>query len=199
MGIIPSLWIIQNNRTTKNIILSSMISYLEKRWNAEITVQNYHINLFTGIINLDYLQVKSKNKVGCLLTSKNANLHIFREQSIRDKCIVLHVELNDNQIETEYEKGELGLSSLLQAIFKVKSKYFRAQSFLINGAKILVRNSAHLPCLNLDCSMFVKNDKNDLWKGRIKLKKGSISLNGKLILSDLKGRSLFVQTTKILR
>jgi hypothetical protein len=171
-----------------------MISYLEKRWNAEITVQNSHINLFTGIVNLDHLQVKSKNKVGCLWTSKNANLHIFREQSVREKCIVLHIELNDNQIETEYEKGELGLSCLLQAIFKIKSKYFRPQSFSINGAKILMRNSAHLPCLDLDCSMFVKNDKNDLWKGRIKLKKGSVSLDEKLILSDLKGRSLFGQT-----
>jgi hypothetical protein len=190
-GIIPSIWIVQNNRSAKKIILSSLISYLEEKWNAQIIVEKSNINLFAGIIDLDRLQIISNNNPKCIWTCKKGRLHILQRQSLIDNKVTLKIELNDNNIETEYKNKELGLVKLLQSIFKIQSKYFRPKAFEINGINLSIKEAIQL---HLDGSLVIKNDQTGLWRGRLQVAHGEILKDGIPLLKNLTGSSFFHQT-----
>lgn len=194
LGIVPALWIIQNNRHVKKLVIQSLISYLENKWNAEIIVQDSSIDLFRQNINFEHLQIKSKNKAECRWCCEHGRLHILPLTSIRNNRIELHIDLLKSNIETEYSDNGFGLANLLKAIFKTKSKYFKAQSFFIDDPSVILKKSSLALKAQLKGSIFIKNDQNSLWHGKLQLTDGSILLKDKPVINHLYGSSIFHQT-----
>lgn len=193
LGIIPAIWIIQNNRHVKKLALKPILQQLEENWNATISIKKMHVNLFTGLIYLDHFTIKSKHKVGCTWVCKHGILHIMQQKSLYDKRVNLHFELNDNTITTEYRDQTLGVAELLKAIFTFQSKHFNAQSFLINGLNLRTGPKATDPLLTYRGSLFFKRDNSNLWHGRLISKKSSIKINNKNCITNLSGSTRFHQ------
>ncbi|MBU1007872.1 translocation/assembly module TamB [Candidatus Dependentiae bacterium] len=193
LGIIPALWIIQNNKHVKQFALKSIIKHLEEKWNAHITVKRVHVNFFTGIIHLDQLTIKSKAIADCIWTCKHCALHVMQQRSLYDKKISLHVALTGNKIVTEYRNKTIGLTELIRAIFLFQSNRFNAQSFLINSVNVSIKNNPDGPNLSYNGSLFFKKDTSNLWHGRIISKNSSFSLDNKPIFTSISGLTQFHQ------
>jgi len=193
LGIIPTIWIIQNDRYVKQLTLQPIIKHLEKKWNAKITINHTHVNLFTGIIYLDHLTITSKGPVGCTWLCNHGKLHIQQQSSFLDKRINLHIELNENTIKTEYKNQTLGLSQLLRSIFLFQSNQVNAQSFLINDINLSISNNSYKPKLSLEGSLQIKKDKNHHWHGRLLSKNCSVMLYDKPFITNLTGITQFHQ------
>jgi hypothetical protein len=74
-GCIISLIILQNNLHIQKNIVTNLIEFLQKKWNAKIAVKSYKINFFTQSIYLEKGQVKPFKKT-CYWNFEHSTIHI---------------------------------------------------------------------------------------------------------------------------
>ena len=191
LGIIPAIWIIQNDRHVKKITIQPLIKHLEDEWNAKIKVEKITIDIFSGNIELKNLLIISLAETACNWHCKNGSIAILKRSSIRDNKLNLHITLNENKIYTEYNNSKLGLVLLLQSIFKNQPENLNSKSFSINNVKII--NPQKKIKISLPGNLYAKKDKNNLWQGRLSTNNGSIKINKKIICKNVHGITRFYE------
>ena len=191
LGIIPSIWIIQNNYYAKLFTLHSLIQILEKEWKSNITVENSTFNLLTGTINLQKIKIQPNKSSSCLWTCKSGTIQILKRSSFLDNRINLHVSLYDNEIQTNYQNKQLEVSTLLSNIFATSSKIVSARSFEINNATIKITNSPQKPLIYLNGILLIKKDNTNFWHGRLSISDGTLTIQNNNIIEKIKGITLF--------
>ena len=194
LGIIPSIWIIQNNDHIKKIILQPTLTELEKIWNAKITIKISKINLFTGTITFKDLKIESKNKIGCSWLSKSGKIELLGRKTLFSKQIKIRTELRENEIETEFSHNQYGLSILLDAIFNNAPTKFESTSFVIINGKVNITNMQQHPEIAFYGSLLVGKDEKNLWQGRLTSTSGHIKIGDTIIMNNLIGTTSFHQS-----
>lgn len=196
LGLIPAMWIIQNNKNIKKITIEPIIKHLEKKWNAKIKLENPIVDIFSGTFKFNNLEIKSCNKTGCCWQCKNGSIQILKRSSLKETKLNLHITLNKNNIETEYKNGNLGLFSLLRSIFKNQPDNFDAKSFTITDIHIKGANTPQNPTVTCNGNLYVKKNKNNLWRGRFSVTDGAIALGDSIICNDICGITQFYEQEK---
>jgi len=200
LGIIPSLWITQNNNYIKQVTIPKVIRYLGESWNAHVSIDKTDIDLFSGIVYFENLIITSRNKVACCWKCKNGSIELLKQSSFTGNQINLHVNLNKNEIVTAYTNGELGMTALLQSIFTSDPELVNTQSFRITDNKIKIATpdqpSKQETSFELAGSIFVKRDKQNLWHTRITTPQGSLTIAGNSILKNISGNAQFDESPK---
>ena len=189
LGIIPAVWIAQNDQRVKQKTIRPIIKHLEKKWNAKITIDNCNVNLFTGSIAINNLTIKSLDKVACTWKCQSATLEILPKSSLATSKLALHITLNRNDIYTQYKDKQTGIATLLQAIFSTKPDNFNAKSFKINGCNITIDaldNKIHN--FSFQGPLDVQKDDNNLWHAQFCPTDGHLSLGSRAIFTKLSGK-----------
>jgi len=200
LGIVPTIFIIQNNRSARKMAVNTLIDYLQQKWGADVTIEKDSFNLFNGTLYFEGLKIKSRGDIKCTWKCKTGKMFLLGQESLSDKTPTIQIELNDNEIKTEYKSNRPGLQDLLISIFKIRSKHFKAQSFVINNVTIFTIPTTPLGARNnrfdLKGSLFIKNDRKGLWHCRLFMKNSSLTLNNKKILENIGGATTIHQTDK---
>lgn len=80
LGIIPSIWVVQNDPNIKKLVLDPIIVSIEKSSNLKMDIDDISINLFTGFITLKNLRLKTLGPVPCIWLSKKSTIQMLKKK-----------------------------------------------------------------------------------------------------------------------
>jgi hypothetical protein len=107
IGLILTVWIIQNNSHVEHLITHKLITLLEKEWNVSIDAQSARVNFFTCSIFLHNGKVVDKDHPACHWTFEQTKVHVSPIAYFLKKKIHLYVTINNITLNTSLDNGQL--------------------------------------------------------------------------------------------
>ncbi|MCK4650629.1 translocation/assembly module TamB domain-containing protein [Candidatus Babeliales bacterium] len=204
IGMIPAIWVIQNDKKTQLFAKSKLIEILQREWNSKIDIESSSFNIFTGHVFLNKGRV-----ISCRTDNfsewnfKRAKVRFSRWDYFFNNKLVLKIKFFDITVVTIFKKNNLDLSDHLKDIF-APSKQFdvNIKSLHINNLKLnILPNKNNNYYFSKVSSIFhgdflinkVVDEGQKLWHGSLSLKNGSVIVDGVKIFNDIKGISYFCE------
>jgi len=141
VGIILSLWIIQNNESVKKKVSTSVISFLEQEWKTRITIDGTKINFFTLSLLFKNGQIQSTQKKDFAWRFDQCRVHISLLDLLFKQAISLHLTFNDIRANTSYHNKDSDLLGHIGDIFKIRTGTYNIalRGLTINSIDLSVR------------------------------------------------------------
>ncbi len=121
IGLILTVWIVQNNSHVEQLITHKLITLLEKEWNVTIKAQSSRINLFTCSFFLNNGKIVDKDRPKCNWTFEQAKVHVSPIAYFLKKKIHLYVTINNIAVATAITNGQLDVVDHVRKIVSPSS------------------------------------------------------------------------------
>lgn len=107
LGLILTVWIVQNNSHVEQLIAHKLITLLEKEWHVSINTQLARVNFFTCSLFLHNGKVVDKDHPACRWSFDQAKVHVSPFAYFLKKKFHLYVTINNIALSTSVAKGQL--------------------------------------------------------------------------------------------
>ncbi len=193
VGLILSIWIIQNNTEVETAIAKKIIAILEKEWSVKIDTKSSRVNLFTCSLYLNNGHVKYLKKDNCHWAFDQCKIHVQPLAFFRKKKVNLDLKFDNVIINS-------GLTGSTPDITEHISKMFSGESYDLNIAvKSVCINNLDLTILNLphtyraqvEGSFLIqkirhakKDNLPNSWQGDLLIKNAQFSIDDKVFIKQ---------------
>jgi len=107
LGIIPSIWIIQNDSNVRKFFFTKIIQILEESWYAKIELEDFDLNLFTSSIYLKKGEVKFLCSSGCSWKYEYCRVQLSKIFSLIKNKMYLNLIFDDLEIRLSCKKDDI--------------------------------------------------------------------------------------------
>ena len=202
LSLIPIIWIIQKNPDVQKRITEKLIDVLQEEWDAQITVKSYDINFFTGKIFLNNGKVKSfkdSDKTFCW-NFEQARVSFSRLDYFFKDYFLMDVVFKNVDAQTSINKGQLDIGKHLEKIVLQDTAIGgKLRSVVVNDLSLGVNYSDKEFLIKLKGRFGLKKFGNFLigqhWTGFLFLNGGSVTVNKKKLVKDLKINFIFSENS----
>lgn len=200
VGLVASLWIVQNNSQIEVALSQKIISKLENMWGIEIKKESSYINFFTCSLYLKNGCITDPKKQNCHWSFKQCKIHISPLSFIFKKKINLYISFDNIVATSGFNSGNLDIADHLFAMFAegVSDLNVVLKSIKVNNLDLHVFNNSKKIQLTI-AGKFNANKlgsrkhKKYSWTGSLNISDAQVSLDNKIIARDISLRSVFYE------
>ncbi|MFA6535253.1 MAG: translocation/assembly module TamB domain-containing protein [Candidatus Babeliales bacterium] len=191
VGLILSVWIIQNNSEVELAITKKIINTLEKEWHVKIDTKSSRVNLFTCSLYLNNGHVKYLKKDNCHWSFDQCKVHIQPLAFLRKRKINLELKFDNIGITSGLTDGTPDIFSHVASIFSGQSNDFNIaiKSFCINNLDLNILNLPHTYRAQVEGSCLIQKIKHakkdnlpNSWQGDLSIKNAQLSIDDKVFI-----------------
>ena len=202
VGLVLSVWIIQNTPSVQERVSTTMIQAIEKAWNARISVASYKINFFTFSIYFTKGVVRPTDAKKYAWRFEQCKVHISPWQLLWNRCIALDLTFNHVRAQTRQVGNKIDLIEHVGDIFATRA----GAGFSVSPQSITINNfhvdaispgqiiSVHLPCRFYVAKERTRSDLAPSWHGSLDLVNAVVKRNGEVITDGMEGRTTFAKS-----
>lgn len=190
-----SLWIAQNNIHVQKTLACKLISFLEKEWDASITIDAQKINFFTASFTLKKGSIKPR-KHNASWTFDAAKVYISPWQLLVKEKFVLSLTFNNVHLTTGFHDDKPAIVDHIFDIFETKSAQAQVdlQAIKISGMHIdteLIEK--RVSALLSGMFEIYKVGETSAWQGSFLLDDGYCKCDDHVVLKAISGKSTFAK------
>lgn len=196
LGLVCSLLLVQQNDRFKSFVVDSLITELQKAWDAEISVKNKYLNLFTLSVVLEDGSVVAHRQPKTTWSFKQAKITVCLIDLLFKNQATLALTLDDVASKTVSTTAGIELIDHLKDILTPRSMGVPVaiESLVIRDGLIQLTHGEHVFdfTLNGDFS-FSRTIQNGalFFQNSIIMENSGIALNGKSLIDGLDGSTVF--------
>ncbi len=140
IGLIFSLWIIQNTPSVKNMVGSKIISFLEQKWGAHIQADSIKINFFTLSLYFKHGKVTSAQNKDYAWQFEQCKVHASITRLLFTKKVALYLTFNNIKAVTSYKLRQSDLIDHIKNIFATvpPTLKIKVKGITINNIDLMV-------------------------------------------------------------
>ncbi|MBD3273493.1 hypothetical protein GF385_04055, partial [Candidatus Dependentiae bacterium] len=198
LSLVPIIWIVQKNPTVQNNIIKKLTKVLEEEWGAQISVQSYDINFFTGKILLKNGEVRSlkNSEKDFFWNFEKAKVFFSRLDFFFNDYFLMDVIFKKINAKTSIKNGHLDISNHLEKIVIQDSSIGgKLRSIEVNDINLEIEHNSNIFFIKLLGEFGLKKIGNSFinkyWTGYLFLNDGTVVFNDKILLNDLRLSSIF--------
>ncbi len=205
LGGILTLWVAQNNTRVQRACASELFKFLKKKWKADIHVDTYRLNFFTGSLFIEKGVITSRVHHDCWWQFDDAKIKVDLLRLILKKEAALRCTFNNVFVNTDYHErasNKIDITEHIGYIFESVPKRIKVIPELIrlNDIKLHAHNTQGdkkllTCCLNgvLEAQKKYASTGCDYsWKVNLLLDDGDVAYDKSTILTKLFGSVAFV-------
>lgn len=202
IGLILSLWVIQNSSSVKKMVTTKLIHFIEQEWNTHLDIDSVKINFFTFSVFLQNGKVRPSDKKNYAWQCDQCHIYVSPINLLLKKKISLYLTFNNLKAATGYDNGSVGLIDHISDIFTPKSPdaNIAARALTINNIELTAtspnypdRNvTLHAPGTFHITKEKVANEPHQYsWYGSLVLENATIMHNHELFAKNINGTTSF--------
>lgn len=193
VGVILSIWIIQNNSEVELAITKKIIAELEREWNVKIDIKSSRVNLFTCSLYLDNGHIKNLKKDNCHWEFDQCKVHIQPLAFLRKKRINLELRFDNIRVASGLTGGTPDIVSHITGIFSGGSSGLDIviKSVCINNLDLKISNLPHTYRALVEGSFLIKKIKHakkdnlpNSWQGDLLIKNAQFSIDDRVFIKN---------------
>lgn len=206
LGLVFSLWIIQNSTTIKSLVNTKLIDFIQNEWNAHVDIDGIKINFFTFSCFIKNPKVKPNQANAD--TKKYAwqcdqcCVYVSPYNLLFKKKISLYLTFNNLKAQTAYQNGTADIVDHITDIFTPKSleSKISAKALTINNIELTVTTpqaESKDVTLYVPGTFYIGHDKQSSdtpsksWQGALDVTNATIMHNNQPLCQELKGTVSF--------
>lgn len=187
LGIIPALIIVQNHPIPKQLFLTKLVHFLEHAWNADITIAEATLNVFTGTVNLHDLDITHRDTPHARMHFKKVLATISPYSSVRDNVINIAITCHDTNIESGYHDGQFDVAALLTTILHPQLERLTAHAFILKNITARTVGLKKNGTLTMIGELRMCKDERGKWEQSIVAQDGTLSYDTHPIIQNFSG------------
>jgi len=195
VGLILSLWIVQNTPSVQKLVGKHIIKFLETEWRTSIDTKSLKINFFTGSLLFNDGTVLPSDDRKFAWHFDQCKVDVSLLQLLMTKRLDLHLTFNNIKASTQHENGHNDLTTHIQDIFAPKAPKLNIapQTITINNFDLTVKHGTHTTSLCLPGAFsVVKSTQPDPnrpynWQITSALEQATITYDNTLVVHHLTG------------
>ncbi len=193
VGLVLSVWILQNNSEVELAITKKIIATLEKEWHVKIDTKSSRVNLFTCSLYLNKGHVKYLKKDNCHWGFDQCKVHAQPLAFLRKKKINLDLEFDNIDVTSGLTGGTPDIFSHIAAIFSGQSDDFNIaiKSVCLNNLDLNILHLPHTYHVQVDGSCLIqkikhakKDNLQNSWQGDLSIRNAQFSIDNKVFIKQ---------------
>lgn len=194
IGLILSIWIIQNNTKIELTIANKIVSELEKSWNVKIDATSSRINLFNFSLYLYDCKIKYLKKDDCYWKFDQCKIHLQPIDFIIKKKINLQFTFDNIYAHSRVTENTPDIITHISSIFSGNESTVPVslKSIHINNISLDILSNTHSFQALINgsfCMEKIRHAKKqslpNSWKGDLSIENAEISIDKKIIAQNI--------------
>lgn len=199
LGLVLSLWIIQNNSSVQDLVGNYVVQFIETEWKTKVTVEKPRINFFTCSIYLDKGTITPTDAKKYHWSFEQCCLHVSPLKLILKRKAALYLEFNNVKAFTQHTSTTTDIVEHIKDMFKTRSDAIAIapKAITIHNADCTVAWGDQLYNCKLPADFTITKEKsptrtaNSSWYGSLDVTGALITVNNQPLAHSATGITKF--------
>lgn len=194
LGLVLSLWILQNTPSFKTAVSKHLLTFLEHEWKTRIAVETVKLNFFTFSIYFGNGSLTSGDHKNYVWGFEQAKIHVSPLKLLFDKEICLDLSFNNLKGQSAFSNNRIDIVDHIFDIFTQRSPDLKisVSSLMLNNIDLDLTRDKELYALHVPGSLVLQRaqtDKKDIyhWTGALDLVDAQIKRNDQILAQKITG------------